>query len=909
MSQSFSFRDEWLRDPSGSFTWRAALALVSASRLAYSDREAVQEIVEREWNAQATPFARGQSQGFVLENDRCVVIAFRGTDSVADWLGNIQILPEFDASLGGAVHGGFLEAYLRVADVVDAAFAGANGRPLWLTGHSLGGALAVIAAVTHRDRPIAGLMTFGQPLLLGRRPARTVNILFAQRYRRFVNRDDLVARVPPGYVHAGARVHLDSGGTVAVETAEGAPDDRSISSEEFVEIQATIDAVRVETGRSNNTDSTSVRVDVPLDTSVEGLIPGIAAHRIDAYVTEINARASAEINATGLHESFSVRRAIAFGRELAVAGETNFGFHSELELDGVMVAAEHEASYLVRLIRPEWTPHNGVELRALVGNIGSVRATQAGIENLRQSELVVSIEASHEAGGEEITQSVPHVRGTEIHNRPDVAERGDAALVGIIDTGIDILHQAFSDSAGDSRILAVWVQRDSTGPSPKTVDPAFMQDYGTLYLATDISRFRSAYHAASPGTMPALPPKGLRDEWSGHGTHVASIAAGRGFGTVGDGMAPEAGIVVVAAQTTGVPGDPVSIGYSSSHVEALAFLKRVAEGGTAISHAARPMAINVSLGMNAGAHDGLTTLEAAFDGVTGSGRIPGIAIIKSAGNEQGQAGHALAYAVKNGIVTVNWNTLANSRRQDYVEAWYPGEDQISFTLLTPDNQTVTVNRAAPLAPLNGVGYFGRVELTELHPDNGANRLAITITATPGRQIPSGTWSVDIVATQIGSKDPAVHFWAERDNSRSVQFVQPDPTCTLSIPSTANSVIAVGACNSTFPMRLFPQSSRGLTRDGRAKPDLCAPGIGIVAAQANGLVDSAVSLSGTSMAAPHVTGAVALAFSALSKAGKPLPNANQVRQMLRQTTQTFTHVHDTGFGSGILDAKEFFDQIV
>ena len=111
------------------------------------------------------------------------------------------------------------------------------------------------------------------------------------------------------------------------------------------------------------------------------------------------------------------------------------------------------------------------------------------------------------------------------------------------------------------------------------------------------------------------------------------------------------------------------------------------------------------------------------------------------------------------------------------------------------------------------------------------------------------------------------------------------------------------------MRLFAQSSRGLSRDGRAKPDLCAPGTGIVAAQANAPTDGAVSNDGTSMAAPHVTGAIAVAFSAVAKAGKPLPGANRVRQALRQTTQTFTHVHDAGFGSGILDAEKFFDQFV
>ena len=81
----------------------------------------------------------------------------------------------------------------------------------------------------------------------------------------------------------------------------------------------------------------------------------------------------------------------------------------------------------------------------------------------------------------------------------------------------------------------------------------------------------------------------------GHGTHVASIAAGRKVGTFGGGMAPEARIVVVVPHMKTNPGSPLSLGYSNSHQDALAFLMAL--------HQSRglPMAVNVSLGMNAGA--------------------------------------------------------------------------------------------------------------------------------------------------------------------------------------------------------------------------------------------------------------------------------------------------------------------
>ena len=149
------------------------------------------------------------------------VLSFRGTealtpgdslfklgDVVRDWLTDAHFAPrDFDDA--GRVHAGFCGALERIWSALEPVLAQAPR--WWCTGHSMGAALAALAAVRigRRAGALAALATFGQP--------RTGNAAFAHRLDalpcvRVVNACDLVPRMPParlGFAHAGALVHLD----------------------------------------------------------------------------------------------------------------------------------------------------------------------------------------------------------------------------------------------------------------------------------------------------------------------------------------------------------------------------------------------------------------------------------------------------------------------------------------------------------------------------------------------------------------------------------------------------------------------------------------------------------------------------------------------------------------------------
>jgi hypothetical protein len=174
-----------------------------------------------------------------------------------------------------------------------------------------------------------------------------------------------------------------------------------------------------------------------------------------------------------------------------------------------------------------------------------------------------------------------------------------------------VLHRAFRDAEGQPRIIGVWDQKDDSGPPPEGFR------FGTYHSADDIRRYVEREEA---------PPALARG--SGHGTHVASMAVGLRSGAFAGGVAPGTQLLVVLADGTG------SIGYSGSHQSALTFIHQAADA------LGKPVVVNVSQGSNAGAHDGSSAVEAAFDDFSEVGRRRGRVVVNSAGNLRDQRGHA-----------------------------------------------------------------------------------------------------------------------------------------------------------------------------------------------------------------------------------------------------------------------------
>ncbi len=171
---------------------------------------------------------RDQNRGMVLSNDEAMIVVFRGTrmhqHSVFD-AAEIVLIDQNDlwtdskflptaCAAGGKVHHGFLSGFSEISETLDSMIRQKDdSQSLWLTGHSLGGALAVLAATHFVAQPIQGLYTYGAP--------RVGNAEFAQvlphhLQQRFIHRDDWVPTVPPeiiGYRHGGVLREVTGSGS------------------------------------------------------------------------------------------------------------------------------------------------------------------------------------------------------------------------------------------------------------------------------------------------------------------------------------------------------------------------------------------------------------------------------------------------------------------------------------------------------------------------------------------------------------------------------------------------------------------------------------------------------------------------------------------------------------------------
>ena len=480
---------------------------------------------------------------------------------------------------------------------------------------------------------------------------------------------------------------------------------------------------------------------------------------------------------------------------------------------------------------------------------------------------------------------------------------GAGVVVGIIDTGVDAAHADFRDQGGKTRI-AWLIQR----AAPRGHYPDLEERFGctsadqspcAILAAADIDALLLGDASAAP-----------RDR-AGHGTHVASIAAGNG----GLGSTKPPKYVGAAPKATLVVAAPSESGFSDPDIINAA--RFVFDRADALG---MPAVVNVSLGSDYGPHDGTSELERGLAELVGDDQ-PGRAIVVAAGNSGG-----LFTFGDRGPFGVHTEAASSEHATTRVPIALPGldgaVDGAGFVWLTfrpGDEVCVGLDGPAglsvsPVSPGDSGG------------DDDADLQAAIINAIPGGDsgIPSGTNSavVSFSGTWNASDEIAIllrgrgdaELWVAGTGDAApglgygLLFERAVKFGTVGVPASHPELLAVGCTlNRTLwrplgadgalalasfggvPEPLVDStcyfSGAGPNALGAMKPDLLAPGAYVAAAMSHDadpraapgsifaafdcpdpgdrlchLVDETHALnSGTSMSAPHVTGAIALLF--------------------------------------------------
>ena len=534
----------------------------------------------------------------------------------------------------------------------------------------------------------------------------------------------------------------------------------------------------------------------------------------------------------------------------------------------------------------------GFKTRSFAGDVatGEVELPQLG--DLEQLDSVVRMEVSRVLG-RELDLAVPESRVDTVHTGPP-GHRGAGVVVGIIDSGIDYTHEAFRRSDGTSRILAIWDQ--GLAPQAGEANPANFS-YGVEYQKSAID---AALAAANP--LAVVRHRDLQIPNDGfHGTHVAGIAAGDGSAASQGqpaftfvGAAPEADIVVVA-NTRGRAAGERGLGDSADTLDAIRYIFDIA------TSLGRPVVINQSQGDNVGPHDGTSLLERGIDNLLGG---PGRAMVKSAGNEGVQNRHASATLAAGIPQSVPYAVPANQAFPVTIDLWYRGPDRFDVSVTPPNggaSAPVISGSSTTIALPNGNQAFVDSDLND--PGNGDNRIFVVLSRGTAATVQAGTWLLTIQGTTVtlGQWDA----WIQRD--ARAQFLPPfqNPARTVSVPGTAQEVITAGSyvTRGAGVGSISSFSSLGPTRDGRQAPTVAAPGQVLMAPQPTSTGDSYGLMQGTSMAAPVITGTVAL----LLQKNSSLTQA-QIRDCLMRTARmdAFTGITpNNAWGAGKLDANAAF----
>ena len=397
---------------------------------------------------------------------------------------------------------------------------------------------------------------------------------------------------------------------------------------------------------------------------------------------------------------------------------------------------------------------------------------------------------------------------------------GQGVYMAILDSGIDYTDPMFRYADGTTKIAWLWDQgkRADAEKGEKPPQGFFTGvEYSRKMLNANLQKNSER----------------LTTDVTGHGTNVAKIAV-QG--------APESELIVVKLDT--------ARGTYPSTVSLLRAFTYVAKKAQAEN---MPVAINLSYGNTYGAHDGSSLLEQFIDNITEVGRN---VICIGAGNEGASAGHFAGKLSENEIQRISF-AMGTYERSFSMQLWKWYADRMDISILSPAGEQYLIrNQNAGGEAQQAVMEQTKLLIFSGRPQPYRKREEVYIDFIPVETyLNTGIWTIEITPRRIANGELRLYMPSAVVRSENTRFLLPSPAQTLTIPSTAQKVITVGAYNA-YVRSYAAFSGRGDAGSDRAennKPDLTAPGVNIRIGEG----ESGAVVSGTSYATPFVTAAAAL----------------------------------------------------